>query len=237
VKKMIWLLGLTTLVGMLFSFTPALAQDSLATSEISLTTEQTSNPMEFPTTWGRIKDLYRMKDPSERSEIGLKPMGGTYASQQWWRSLSQGQRNELICQTAYNHMISLGGNVNVFSRSSGYNCKTWVQSYVVPRASQYVAVIPASTSWCTWAAGQYVRIEGYGPAGVSIRGAVRGNIVQSHWGNYPHTMIIWSQTGSGVWVIDCNYNLRGGLTIHYISHSNFETISRGCYTVYQVIGG
>jgi len=71
-KCLFTLLVLTVVVGLLFSFTPAVAQDSLATSETSITTDQLVQPQEFPTTWGRIKDLYRMKDTSERTERGLE---------------------------------------------------------------------------------------------------------------------------------------------------------------------
>lgn len=176
---------------------------------------------------------------SDRSMLkgGVGTYSGTAANQVTWRAMSQASRNEAICQKAYSHMTSLGGGINKLSRPSGYNCKTWVQSYVVPGASQGVAEIPTSASWCRWNSGRYVSIVGYGPAGVSINGADRGQIVQASWGNYPHTMIIWSRDANGVSVIDCNMDLRGGLEIHYISFSSFESISGGCYTVYQVIGG
>ncbi len=206
-----------------------------------------NNPNPQPvihSTWGAIKALYRAETPTdqtpEQSSVqkpGAQAFGGTYADQQRWRSLSQSQRNELICQTAYNHMVSLGGGINRYSSPSGYNCKTWVQGCVVPRASWYVASIPASAGWCRWNSGQYVQIVGYAPAGISINGTSRGQIVQASWGSYPHTMIIWSRDSYGVWVIDCNYDLRGGLTIHYISFATFQAKSGGCYTVYQVVGG
>src|SRR3989344_5739665 len=51
---------------------------------------------------------------------GAMALGGTYANQVWWRGLTQNQRNELIRQTAYNHMRSLGGNVNQYSSPTAY---------------------------------------------------------------------------------------------------------------------
>jgi hypothetical protein len=176
------------------------------------------------------RDSVSVREPG----VGVE---ASYADQQWWRSLSQGQRNDLIAQKAYDHMVSLGGGVNKFSSPSGYNCKTWVQSYVVPRASRYVASIPANSGPCRWYPGQYVRIVGYGPAGIPINAAVRGQIVQAGGVNSLHTMIVWLCVSSGVWVIDCNYNLAGSLTIHYFTYSKFESMTGGCYTVYEVIGG
>ncbi len=167
---------------------------------------------------------------------GAGNFGGTVANQQWWRSLTQAQRNEAICQEANTEMVALGGGLNKLSRPSGYNCKTWAQ-HVVLVASRNVASLPASTSWSRWAAGQYVNIPGYGPAGMPINGAQRGQIVQASWGSWPHTMIIWSNDGNGVYVIDCNMDFLGGLEIHYVTYAKFESTSGGSYTIYQVIGG
>lgn len=234
---------------LVFAFA-ALAVLCLSTLAVnSVQADDLSNPQPvINRSWGSIKTLYQpptftnvaTQDSTSAAQIGkpgVSAFAGTIANQNWWRGLSQGTRNEAICQTAYNHMVSLGGGYNRFSSPSGYNCKTWVQMYVVPNASRGVATIPQSTSWCTWASGQYVQLAGYGPAGLSIRGAERGQIAQASWGNYPHTMIIWARDAYGVQVIDCNMDLRGGLEIHYITFNDFESRSGGCYRIYQVIGG
>ena len=64
-------------------------------------------------------------DTSQFQKPGAGNFGGTVANQQWWRSLTQAQRNEAICQEANTEMVALGGGLNKLSRPSGYNCKTW----------------------------------------------------------------------------------------------------------------
>lgn len=251
-KKFLYVIAMVLCAITLLYSLPSTAQaDPIPSTLIQLITtvqadESADQPVVQRPSWGQLKVLYgpepkTAETPDQASASGIqKPgaglYGGTYANQQWWRGLPQNYRNEYICTEAFSEMVALGGGVDQFSRPSGYNCKTWA-NHVVSVASRGVASLPASSSWCRWYSGTYVTVAGYGPSGVNIRGAARGNIVQASWGKYPHTMIVWLMGGSGLYVIDCNMDLRGGLKIHYISFADFENKSGGCYTVYQVIGG
>lgn len=219
---------------------------------VSAQADDLSNPQPvINRSWGGIKTLYQpltttnatTQDSTAAARIGkpgVQAYGGSYADQQRWRNLSQAQRNSLIVQAAYNHLLARGGSFSTASAPTGYSCKGWVQAYVVPTASWSVASIPTNNGACRWYTGQYVQIVGYGPTGVTIEGAVPGNIVQTYWpGSGLHTFIIYSTNSAGAYWIDCNYssNQDTRLRIHYVSYSTFRANSGGCYTVYQVIGG
>lgn len=230
-KKLLYLLAVlcTALTMML----PAVA--------LSQAPDDQAPPVVRQSSWGQIKVLYRgSRDSNEvASPFGVqKPgagtFGGTYADQQWWRSMSQTSRNMAVLYAAYDNYFyraSLDNQSPYAPLSGGHTCKTWVQQVVVPNASRRVASVPANNGSCAWYSNCYVAAWGGG-----IRNVGQGMIIQTRWGSGLHTAIVYSRGPDGMYWIDCNWALDSRIRIHYVSFSTFNWKSGGCYTIYQITG-
>lgn len=168
---------------------------------------------------------------SDSTAAGQKPgaqaAGGTIADQNWWRNLSQAERNMSILYKADSYNNRLGY----------YNCKEWARK-VVLEASRNVVYLPSTlpngNGW----------YYGYSPYLVGMSGGIRssaqGTIVQLNWrlnnGTItPHTMIVASRTGSGINVIEANWS-PGKVAYRWIPFTEFDAkVTR--YSCYFVVGG
>lgn len=155
----------------------------------------------------------------------------TDADRAWWRSLSQGARNQAILDRAAKDI----------GKYVGLNCKKWVQK-VVPEASRGVVTIPQTLPYAD-GSGWY---WDYSPYVVGMSGGIRavqpGWIIQMNWllgeGWTPHTAIVVGKTSTGVYLIESNWcnppcykvNLR------WVSFTDFDAKAFR-YTVYYITGG
>lgn len=153
----------------------------------------------------------------------------TDADRAWWRSLSQGVRNQAIVDRAAQDI----------GKYVGLNCKRWVQD-IVPQASHGVVTIPQTLPYAD-GSGWY---WGYSPYVVGMSGirAVRpGWAVQMNWilsnGTWtPHTFIVIGVTSSGMYVAESNWAKSLSVTTRYVSFTEFE-VKAFRYSVYYITGG
>ena len=143
-----------------------------------------------------------------------------------WEGWSQAERNRRILDYAWQ---DLGKNV-------GLNCKQWVQSKVLPLASQQHVVLPANSSPdYTWADDPHQHAI---PMSMPIESAQPGNLVQMHLKstNQPHTAIVYAINSSAVTFIESNwFQDSSPNTVHVrtIGISDFKASVTG-YTVYPI---
>lgn len=154
--------------------------------------------------------------------------GGTIADQNWWRNLSQAERNMMILYRA--------GSYN--GSNSYCNCKTWARQVVLEASHNVVNMpqtLPGESGWYFAYSPYFVGMSG------GIRGSAQGTIVQLNWrlndGSItPHTMIVSGRSSTGVYVIEANWSPKCHVGYRWISFTDFDShvVRYSCYTV---IGG
>ena len=143
-----------------------------------------------------------------------------------WHGLSQNQRNALILSTA----MSQAG------RYTGQQCKVWVQN-VVYQASGGTVYPPQNLNDWTWYSSNDVQpIASYG----QISRVQPGQIIQMRWTNRrdghvsPHTAIVTSTTGAGMYWVDCNFVSTGTVGVHYVSYQDFQISVGPYFNIYEI---
>ncbi|MDO8537093.1 MAG: hypothetical protein Q7R94_02510 [bacterium] len=139
-----------------------------------------------------------------------------------WHNWSQGQRNNAIVSRA----LTQNGAY------TGVQCKEWVQNVVYSASGGAVWLPLNQPNLYQWYPSPNVWAVPYCP---SIYSASPGSVIQMKWNSTPHTAIVYSTTGSGMWWIDCNWNHDTRVTMHFVSYSQFmSATSNSFYTVYYV---
>ncbi len=169
---------------------------------------------------GRIADNDQLQTQASAADV------------QWWRNLSQADRNMIILQRAYRDN----------GQYVGLNCKMWAQK-VVSDASRGVVTLPQTLPT---AEGWYYT---YSPYLVGMSGGIRsvqpGTIIQMRykWASGTitvHTMFVTWRSSTAFGVIESNVPA-GSLTVGTrnnaaLSFSDFERNVQQ-YSCYYVIGG
>ncbi len=167
---------------------------------------------------------------------GTSEQAATIQDQDWWRSLSQMERNQAILDRS-------ARDINMYV---GLNCKQWVQR-VVADASRGVVWVPTTYpdayGW-TWNSSKYaVRVY------MDIRTVQPGWIVQmNRWGRNggitPHTAIVVGRSTDGIYWIESNYAPKfddNTVRLRSETFADFEraTFINGTYrySMYYVRGG
>lgn len=138
-----------------------------------------------------------------------------------WHNWSQGQRNNAIV----NRALSQNGNY------TGLECKHWVQTVVANASSGAVWLPQNQPNLYQWYSSTDVSAVPYSPA---IYSAASGSIIQMKWNGTPHTAIVYSTSGSGMWWIDCNWNGDRRVTMHFVSYNQFAAACGNSHSVYYV---
>ena len=147
-----------------------------------------------------------------------------------WHTYTQASRNFLIVNKAYSY---LGQYV-------GLNCKDWARK-VVKEASNHVTLpstYPDANGWY-W----YYDVNVVGMSG-GIRSVQPGWIVQMNWRKddgtiTPHTAIVSSVTGTGVYFIESNWCSNNCMIVsatpRFVSFADFESRVGTKYSVYYIL--
>jgi hypothetical protein len=144
----------------------------------------------------------------------------------WWHSLSQQSKNQLIVDRARQDVGQWGGQ-----------CKEWIQGTVVWQASGYHVWLPLNQP----PPNDYMWYPDSHTVGRSalLEWTQVGEIIQVRWGSgVPHTAIISGKTSTGVMLIDSNWSNGDGMVReHFLSYSAFYSMlgSSGSFTVYYIL--
>ena len=155
------------------------------------------------------------------------PLYATQADRDWWRALTQAQRDQAV--------VSRANADN--TKYVGLNCKEWARRVVLDASRGTVnlpSTLPNASGWYFSASPYLVNVG-------SIRDARTGNVVQVNWrlssgAITPHTMIVTSNTADGINVIESNWSASLTVSRRFISYATFGS-KVTAYTVYRVIGG
>mgnify|MGYP003394170965 CR=1 FL=1 len=138
-----------------------------------------------------------------------------------WHRWTQGQRNSVIV----NRALQQNGYY------TGQQCKEWVQNTVYNASTGVVWLPQNQPNLYQW----YWSSDAYAvPYSPSIYSANSGSVIQMKWNGTPHTAIVYSSSGSGMWWIDCNWNGDRRVTMHFVSYNQFAAACGNLYTVYYV---